>query len=256
MGDERAIVFDIEKFAVHDGPGIRTVVFLKGCPLRCKWCHNPESWNPDPEPMASADGKSPPETVGRAMTVEDVMAEVRRDKPFYDNSGGGLTLSGGEPLARFGFTRSLLAAAKAEGIRTAVETSGFAPRDRIEVLLPLIDLWLWDVKAPPALHAELTGVDAAPILGNLAFAGSRGASIILRCPLVPGANDSDEALRHIARLAETTPGVLRVDIEPYHPLGEDKNRRLGRADWFRAPFASDADKARWRRILPEGKLPT
>ena len=251
MSDEIAIVFDIEKFAVHDGPGIRTVVFLKGCPLRCIWCHNPESQSFEPEQMASADGTSPPETVGRPMTVEEVMASVRKDKAFYDNSGGGLTVSGGEPLVHFAFTQDLLSAAKAEGIHTAVETSGYAPSERVEALLPLVDLWLWDVKAPPALHEKLVGCPAGPILDNLAFLASRGASIVLRCPLVPGVNDSDEALAHIAALAEKTPGVLRVDIEPYHPMGEDKNRRLGRTGYFRAPFATDADKARWRACFAE-----
>ena len=246
MNDRKTLVFDIEKFAVHDGPGIRTVVFLKGCPLRCLWCHNPESQSFEPEQMASADGKSPPETVGRPMTVEEVMASVRKDKAFYDNSGGGLTISGGEPLAHFAFTRDLLAAAKAEGIHTAVETSGYAPRERIAALLPLVDIWLWDVKAPPALHKKLIGVAAEPILDNLAFIAAQGASIVLRCPLVPGVNDSCEALAHIAHLAGITPGVTRVDIEPYHPLGEDKNRRLGRTGTFTAHFATDADKARWR----------
>ena len=245
----KALVFDIEKFAVHDGPGIRTVVFLKGCPLRCIWCHNPESQSFEQEPMASSDGRSPPEIVGRPMTVEEVMDQVRKDKAFYDNSGGGLTVSGGEPLAHFEFTRELLAAAKAEGIHTAVETSGFAPRERIEALLPLVDLWLWDVKAHPSRHKELIGVEASQILDNLAFIAARGAKIILRCPLVPGVNDSDDALAHIAHIAKNTPGVIRVDIEPYHPMGEDKNRRLGRADYFQAPFATDADKVRWRTAI-------
>ena len=246
---QTALVFDIEKFAVHDGPGIRTVVFLKGCPLRCLWCHNPESQSFEPEQMASADGRSPPETVGRPMTVGEVMDQIRKDKAFYDNSGGGLTISGGEPLAHFDFTRELLSAAKAEGIHTAVETSGYAPRERIAALLPLVDLWLWDVKAHPSRHKELVGVEAGPILDNLAFIAGHGAKIVLRCPLVPGVNDSDEALRHIRRLSETTPGVERVDIEPYHPLGEDKNRRLGRTSYFRAPFATEADKARWQTAI-------
>ena len=246
---QTALVFDIEKFAVHDGPGIRTVVFLKGCPLRCIWCHNPESQSFEQERMASADGRSPPETVGRPMTVGDVMSQVRKDKAFYDNSGGGLTVSGGEPLAHFEFTRALLAVAKGEGIHTAVETSGFAPRERIEALLPLVDLWLWDVKAHPSRHKELIGVEAAPILDNLAFIAGRGAKSVLRCPLVPGVNDSDEALAHIAHLAKTTLGVQRIDIEPYHPMGEDKNRRLGRSGYFTAPFATDADKARWRAAI-------
>ena len=242
------IVFDIEKFAVHDGPGIRTVVFLKGCPLRCIWCHNPESQSFEQETMAGVNG-GPSETVGKAMTVEEVMNQVRKDKAFYDNSGGGLTISGGEPLAHFEFTHELLAAAKSEGIHTAVETSGFAPRERIEALLPLVDLWLWDVKAPPSLHEKLVGCPAEPILDNLAFIAARGAAIVLRCPLVPNVNDSDEALANIAHLAETTPGVRRIDIEPYHPLGEGKCRRLGRAKVFSAPFASDADKARWVAVI-------
>ena len=249
MNETSTLVFDIEKFAVHDGPGIRTVVFLKGCPLRCIWCHNPESQSFEPEQMASADGKTPPETIGKAMTVEKVMASVRKDKAFYDNSGGGVTISGGEPLAHFAFTRDLLAAAKAEGIHTAVETSGFAPRERIESLLPLVDLWLWDVKAPPSLHEKLVGCPVESILDNLAFIAARGATIVLRCPLVPNVNDGDEALGHIAHLAESTPGIQRIDIEPYHPLGEGKCRRLGRAEVFSAPFASDADKARWLDAL-------
>ena len=199
--------------------------------------------------MASADGKTPPETIGKAMTVEKVMASVRKDKAFYDNSGGGVTISGGEPLAHFAFTRDLLAAAKAEGIHTAVETSGFAPRERIESLLPLVDLWLWDVKAPPSLHEKLVGCPAESILDNLAFIAAHGAAIVLRCPLVPNVNDSDESLANIAHLAETTPGVRRIDIEPYHPLGEGKCRRLGRAEVFSAPFASDADKARWVAVI-------
>ncbi len=244
----KTLVFDIEKFAVHDGPGIRTVVFLKGCPLRCLWCHNPESQSFERETMAGVNG-GPPENVGKPMTVEEVMASVRKDKPFYDSSSGGLTISGGEPLAHFEFTRALLAAAKAEGINTAIETSGFAPRERIEELLPLVDLWLWDIKATPVRHKDLTGADAAPILTNLAFIAAHGAAIVLRCPLVPGVNDSNDALAHIAHLAKTTPGVQRIDIEPYHPMGEGKGRRLGRADVFTAPFASDADKARWLDVL-------
>ncbi|MBR4611178.1 MAG: glycyl-radical enzyme activating protein [Kiritimatiellae bacterium] len=249
----KTLVFDIEKFAVHDGPGIRTVVFLKGCPLRCLWCHNPESQSFEQETMEGVNG-GPPETVGKAMTVEEVMASVRKDKPFYDSSDGGLTISGGEPLAHFEFTRALLAAAKAEGIHTAVETSGFAPRERIEALLPLVDLWLWDVKAPPAIHKKLIGVEAAPILDNLAFIAACGAAIVLRCPLVPGVNDSDEALAHIVNLAKKTPGVRKIDIEPYHPMGEGKSRRLGRTGYFTAPFATDADKARWHEAIfgPDG----
>ena len=187
MNRNTAIVFDIEKFAVHDGPGIRTVVFIKGCPLHCRWCHNPESQSFEPELLFDSgkctmcgkcvsvcpqnchsitDGKHSfnradciqcgkcPEScpaealkaVGRKMSVSEVMAEVEKDRVFYQNSGGGITLSGGDPLAHFAFSSALLKAAKASGIHTAVETSGFAPWERIDELLPLVDLWLWDIK--------------------------------------------------------------------------------------------------------------
>ena len=285
-----AIVFDIEKFAVHDGPGIRTVVFIKGCPLHCLWCHNPESQSFEPELLfdpgkctmcgkcvsvcpqhchAVADGKHSfdradcvhcgkcPEScpaealkaVGRKMSVSEVMSEVEKDRVFYLNSGGGITLSGGEPLAHFAFSSALLKAAKDAGIHTAVETSGFAPWERINELLPLVDLWLWDVKAVPEKHEDLTGVPAQPILDNLKRLDQSGASIILRCPLVPGINDEDAALHHIAELANTLKNVQQIDLEPYHPMGEGKSRNLGRKDVFHAPFASEADKKRWVETL-------
>ena len=275
------MVFDIEKFAVHDGPGIRTVVFLKGCPLRCVWCHNPESQLAEPEILFSPEkcigcgwcfeccpnrchameegrhvfrrescvrcGKCAEkcyagalENVGKPMSVEAVMAEVLEDRLFYDNSGGGLTLSGGEPLAQFEFTRELLAAAKKERLHTCVETCGFTEFTRLEALLPLVDLWLWDVKATgEELHRRLTGGSAAPILDNLRRMDAAGAALILRCPLIPGVNDGEAHLRHIAGLANTLKSVRRIDLEPYHPLGENKNRRLGREEGFSAPFVPE-----------------
>lgn len=242
MNENTALVFDIEKFAVHDGPGIRTVVFIKGCPLHCLWCHNPESQSFEPELLFRAekcaacgkcaavcperchtvtDGKHtfarekcrhcglcaehcPLEALhpaGKIKSVDEVMAEVMKDEVFYRDSGGGITLSGGEPLANFAFSSGLLQAAKAAGIHTAVETCGFAPGDRIRELLPLVDLWLWDVKTIPEKHEKLTGVPAEPILDNLQRVDQSGAAIILRCPLVPGVNDSEPELHHIAMLA-------------------------------------------------------
>lgn len=287
---EEAIVFDIEKFAVHDGPGIRTVVFLKGCPLHCLWCHNPESQSFDPEILFDS-GKCtlcggcvflcpkhchsitdmkhrfsrsecalcgrctescPSEAlklVGRKMSVDEVMNDVLKDLVFYRNSGGGVTLSGGEPLSHFEFTKALLKAAKEAGIHTAVETSGFAPWQRIQELLPLVGLWLWDVKTVPEKHEKLTGVPAEPILENLNQLDRSGASIILRCPLVPGVNDSDAELKHIAALANAHPHVRQIDLEPYHPMGENKGRSLGRENVFHSEFASDADKTRWRETI-------
>ena len=208
MNEISAFVFDIEKFAVHDGPGIRTVVFIKGCPLRCLWCHNPESQSFKPELLFDASkctfcgccvahcpkschtlngeqhfidrskclgcglcAESCPtdalKLLGRRMSVDEVMRDVMKDQVFYEHSGGGITLSGGEPLAHFDFSSSLLRAAKAAGLHTAVETSGFASWEHIQALIPMVDLWLWDVKTIPEKHEKLTGMPAELILDNL-----------------------------------------------------------------------------------------
>ena len=292
-----ALVFDIEKFAVHDGPGIRTVVFLKGCPLHCRWCHNPESQSFEPELLfdaAKCVGCRQCETVcpqkchlfgeqghllnrgqclhcgrcaevcpvgaleiaGKSMMVAEVLEEVLADKVFYDHSGGGVTISGGEPLAHFDFTRELLTACRQAGIDTCVETSGFASWEQVETLIPLVDWWLWDVKAPPELHETLVGVPCDRILDNLRRLDAACAPTILRCPLVPGVNDSDEALLHIANLANSLKHLRQIDLEPYHPLGEGKNGRLGKESFFQAPFVPEETKAHWREFLaPRVKVP-
>ena len=273
-----APVFDIEKFAVHDGPGIRTVVFLKGCPLRCRWCHNPESQSARSEVLFSAEkclgcgkcaavcpagchtvdagrhrfdregclgcGKCaelcPPQALkvaGRMMSVAEVMREVLGDRAFYENSGGGMTVSGGEPLSHPEFTHALLEAAKRRNLDTAVETCGFAPWPMLAPLLGQVDLWLWDIKAAPHHHRELTGVDSAPILENLRKLDAAGGATVLRCPLVPGVNDTDADFAHIASVANSLKHVRRIDLEPYHPLGENKCRQLGREPGYRGEFA-------------------
>ena len=277
MNLEKAVVFDIEKFAVHDGPGIRTVVFLKGCPLRCLWCHTPESQSARAELLYSAEkclgcgkcaalcpsgchavegglhrfdrsrcagcGKCaevcPPQALkiaGRRMTVDEVMREVLRDRAFYENSGGGLTISGGEPLSHPEFTRSLLEAAKRNKLHTALETCGFAPWEVIAALSGSVDLWLWDVKAVPEHHRELTGIDSDLILENLRKLDAAGASIVLRCPLISGVNDTEADLAHIAAVANSLKHVRRIDVEPYHPLGENKCRQLGRKPGYSGEF--------------------
>ncbi|MBR1587615.1 MAG: glycyl-radical enzyme activating protein [Kiritimatiellae bacterium] len=242
------IVFDIKRGGVKDGPGIRTSVFLKGCPLRCAWCHNPESQQPQPE--TATDGT----VCGREMSVDEVMAEVLPDVPFYATSGGGMTLTGGEPLAQPGFALALVQAAKAAGVHVALDTSGHAPWETIARFLPSVDLFLYDFKAAdPRRHKELTGVDNALILANLERLDAAGARIFLRCPLVPGANDGARHLEAIAALAERLPSIKEVTLEPYHPLGIEKRKRFGKAfpsaqaAWSLdvAGFPSNATCAAW-----------
>lgn len=222
MFQMRAVIFEIEKFATHDGPGIRTVVFLKGCPLRCMWCHSPESW--DPSIQRYPDGTE----IGRLMSVEDILGVVLRDKDFYDASGGGLTVSGGEPLFNWKFVAELLAQAKNVGLNTAVETSGYAPPTALEEVAKHADLWLYDIKGMNAArHREHTRMENAIILKNLRWLDAHGARIVLRCPMIPGINDRDEDLVPLAELADDLGAVERIDIEPYIPYGIDKAHKLG-----------------------------
>ena len=232
MNDLKAIVFDVEHFATREGPGIRTAVFLKGCPLRCMWCHNPESWNPKVE-------KYPDGTViGRERSVSDVFEEVARDKAFYDASGGGLTVSGGEPLFSREFVRELFARAKKAGIPTAIETSGYAAEAHIREMMPVTDLWLYDIKGMDAAkHKAHTGIDNAAILRNLRLLDTSDAKIVLRCPMIPGVNDFPENLKALGELAERLKNVSEVNVEPYVAYGIDKAHKLG-LKVYEAPSAS------------------
>jgi len=216
------IVFDIQRASLHDGPGLRTTVFLKGCPLRCAWCHNPESQHLPPETGKS--GK----VYGKTMSAEDVMAVVRADCPYYEHSGGGLTLSGGEPTVQFDFCLALLRAAQAEGIHTCLDTCGHFPADRLDALLPLVDLWHYDFKlGNPAEALRWTGVDGQRIGENLATLMRTEAVIRLRCPIIPGVNDTPE---HHARIeAFRQSGRFEtVEALSYHTIGASKYEDLGR----------------------------
>ncbi len=269
-------VFDIQRFSVHDGPGIRTTVFLKGCPLRCVWCHNPEGIDAAPmvsflpekclvcgecvrtcahdahrlvgsdmigHPVVHLYNRDACETcgtctrtcdsgalefVGRPISVEDVMKEVSQDRTFYASSGGGMTISGGEPLAQIDFTVALLRAAKDQGIHCCVETSGFASWERFRPLLPLVDLFLFDCKeTDPERHKVFTGQSNQLILENLWRLHEAGARIQLQCPIVPGLNEREDHFTGIAALAQSLPRLDGVQLLPYHPLGESKLQRFG-----------------------------
>ena len=222
----RGRIFDIQRFSVHDGPGVRTIVFLKGCPLRCRWCCNPESQSYEIQKM-TLNGKE--KTVGQDVTVAEVLETVKKDRVYYRRSGGGLTLSGGEMLMQPDFSRALLQAAKSEGINTAVESTAFAPFGTIEKMLPFIDTFLMDIKhIDSAKHKEFTTQSNELILENARKIAKSGTRLIIRTPVIPGFNDSEEEIAAIARYAASLPGVTEMHILPYHRIGQDKYAGLGR----------------------------
>jgi len=266
----KGMVFDIQKFSIHDGPGIRTTVFLKGCPLKCLWCHNPESqqsgqeisfmpekcigcgWcfkNCPQKAHVMEDGKhvlrrelcircgkctekcyaGANTLIGKEMTVDEVIAEVLKDKPFYETSNGGMTISGGEPMAQFKFTQALLKEAKKHKLHTCLETSGFAASEKFLRIREYVDIFLFDYKeSDPARHLEFTGVPLAGIISNLLELDRLGSKIILRCPVIPGCNVTPLHFEGIANLASRLSNLIEVNILPYHPLGKSKSARIGK----------------------------
>ncbi len=219
-------IFDIQKFSVHDGPGIRTIIFLKGCALRCRWCCNPESQKFEVQTMMQ-NGKE--KTVGRDITVGDVLKTVKQDMPYYRRSGGGMTLSGGEMLCQSEFAYALLRAAKESAINTAVETTGFASFETIEKLLPYIDTVLMDIKhINSEKHKEFTTKPNELILENAVKIAEKANKLIIRVPVIPTFNDTEEEIGAIAKFASSLKGVREINLLPYHSFGRDKYEGLGR----------------------------
>jgi pyruvate formate lyase activating enzyme len=224
------IIFDLQKYAVHDGPGIRTTVFLKGCPLDCWWCHNPESRSPGIELPAggvlrkrSLLLKANGGAVGREISADDVMREVEKDSVFYDESGGGVTFSGGEPMMQPDFLRALLERSKDRGIHTAVDTSGYCPYELFDAIYDLTDLFLFDLKPiDDGEHLRYTGVSNRLIHDNLNRLTRRGDKVLPRIPLIPGVTDTAANLRAAVRLLGALEHVSRVDLLPYNRIGENK----------------------------------
>jgi pyruvate formate lyase activating enzyme len=269
----KGIIFDIKKFAIHDGPGIRSTVFFKGCPLRCRWCHNPEGISPFPEIMAFtqrclADCREcldicpqkalskgqkgislkrdrcvacglcasvcPAEALqmaGRKVSVEAVIAELAKDAVFYRGSGGGVTFSGGEPLTQIDFLYELLLAAKKHGWHTAVDTCGHAPFSSFTKIMPLVDLFLYDLKIiDPNKHRRLAGLPNGLILENLLKLSRGDSALAVRIPLIPGSNDSEIDIKQLADFCASLPHVNQVHLLPYHQGGKGKRKRLDQAD--------------------------
>ena len=220
-------IFDIQRYSIHDGMGIRTIVFLKGCVLRCRWCCNPESQEYVIQTMM-VDGK--PKVIGRDVTVAEVMEVVEKDRAYYRRSGGGITLSGGESLCQPKFAKALLQTAKAKGISTAMESMGCAPFEVIEEILPYLDTYLMDIKhTNPAKHKEFTGVSNELMLENARkIAASGKTKLVIRVPVIPTFNATPEEIAGIAQFADKLPGVNKIHLLPYHRLGQDKYEGLGR----------------------------
>jgi pyruvate formate lyase activating enzyme len=276
------LIFDIQRFSLHDGHGIRTLVFMKGCPLECAWCSNPESQKPRPEimfyrekclrceaclaacPNAALLKAAFPRTpdaclgcgrcvavcfaearhlVGRRVSVAEVLKVIRSDRVFYEQSGGGVTVGGGEPALQSGFVAELLAGCRRDGLHTALETCGYSPWKDLESVLRHVNQLLFDIKhLDPVRHRELTGVDNSRILDNARRAASRAGEMVVRLPLIPGYNNDEVNLRALGRFVkEELSGVSRIDLLPYHSTGESKSVRLFR-DYSLAgltPLAND-----------------
>ena len=243
------VIFKIKRYALHDGPGIRSTVFLKGCPLSCPWCHNPEGIDPRPQPMwrRSAPERSAAETndetVGWISDVDSVMETVEKDRLFYDESGGGVTFSGGEPLHQPKFLEALLTACNHREIHTALDTSGFAPPAVVERLLPRVQLVLFDLKImDDRRHRRHTGVSNASIRRNLKRIAAAGTPVRIRVPLVTGITDGDANLADIIRFTSDLGGIAGVDLLPFHRIAEAKYRRLGLRDPMAAAARPDPQR--------------
>lgn len=283
-------IFNIQRFSVNDGPGIRTTVFLQGCPLKCPWCHNPESQAVEAvesdEKAAVSAGKSADEgkksliSGSKMYTVKEVMDIVLRDRTFYETSGGGITLSGGEPLLQGAFAAEILKAAKENGLHTCVETSGCGSKEVLKSVAEYTDLLLYDYKVTgEERHRALIGISESVVLENLALLEELGKKVILRCPLIPGVNVAGEPANvsgdngavpeennavqekndaaqekkepHLAAIAALThrfSNIVEVQIEPYHSFGEHKYREMGReVPNYRVP--TDAEAEKWIREI-------
>jgi len=286
----RGIIFGVQSFSIHDGPGIRTTVFFKGCNLRCLWCHNPESISFSPQlsfvekkcTLCGACAAACPqvhtieagahrvhwdacalredcaavccagalEIVGRQVDAGEVVEEALRDRRYYETSGGGVTLSGGEPLCQPEFARAVLERLKDAGVHTAVETNGAVDYCVYESVLHCTDLFLFDYKlTDEEAHTKYTGVSNRSIRSNLERLGGANARILLRCPIIPGINDNHRHLAAIAELVDKNKGVAGFELMPYHRLGLSKARQLGRGNAPEYPVPDARTVERWTNTV-------
>ena len=227
------IIFNIKRYALHDGPGIRTTVFMKGCPMKCLWCHNPESQRACIEQMQKINKiglKEFCETVniGYEISVKELVAEIEKDHIFYEESQGGVTFSGGEPLLQKDFLLEALKMCKQKNIHTCIDTCGYSRKDSIAEVAAYTDLFLYDIKhLNESSHLEYTGVSNKKVLENLRYLSDKGKEIIIRIPVIPGYNDSLENITATIDLVKSLSNIREVNILPYHNLGKEKYAKLG-----------------------------
>lgn len=221
---KEGIIFGVEEFAIHDGPGIRTTVFLKGCPLRCEWCHNPEGISFEPQLITRKSGVS---MCGEKISSTELARRVSKNKDFFELNGGGVTLTGGEPTAQAPFVIDFLEQIK--GIHSAIETSGYVSPHRFKEVISLVDLVLFDIKhTDDHLHRKYTGVSNKPILENLRYLMGSGKEFIIRVPLIPGVNDTEENMMQILSLIKDAESLVRVEFLPYHKTAGAKYQMIGK----------------------------
>jgi pyruvate formate lyase activating enzyme len=234
----KGLIFDIRRFSVHDGPGIRTTIFFKGCPLSCWWCHNPESRSKEPEISIKSiklDGRiyRRKETTGKEMTIREVIGEIEKDRIFFDESKGGVTLSGGEPMFQSEFLYELLKELKQQGYHVALDTCGYAEQMEFEKILPYVDLFLFDIKLiDDTEHIQYTGVSNQQILKNLHFLFGNQKNVILRFPVIPGITDCTENITAIKSYLKNSPNhqitksPIEIHLLPYHSIAKKKYQRF------------------------------
>ena len=228
----KGIVFSFKRFSVHDGPGIRQTVFFKGCPLNCWWCHNPESQDIKSEKAIRKnilDGFTyeQEETIGKLMNVNEVMREITQDSIFYDESGGGVTFSGGEPLLQHDFLSNILDSCNKMGIHTAIDTSGYASKKVIKKIAGKTNLFLYDLKLmDDEMHKKYTGVSNKPILENLKYLNGIGKKVIIRFPVIPGVNDTDENIQAMKKFLKTLKNIREISLLPYHNIANHKYEKI------------------------------
>ncbi len=260
-----ATLFDIRHFAMHDGPGVRTTIFLKGCPLRCLWCHNPEGRSPLPDTIFREardhedNNTRKEEVIGKTYTPDELMTEILSEKNVMNGSGGGVTFSGGEPLLQHRFLLEMLKRCRAEGLHTAIDTNGYAEREVFEALMPVTNLWLFDIKhADSEKHLHHTAVSTVRILENLRLLLTSGAEVWLRVPVIPGFNDTCEEMTMIIRVLRGMPvPVSQVQLIPFRQVASEKYTFLGYDNTMSGiPSMHPAQLIPFRRMFRRAGFPT